>query len=76
MADSLYGARLQGIMVDVFIKPCTRLSNDVYNYRESLRASTIEGIRNSPRLDVHVFLFHKEKNNEGSLFIGISQVFY
>ena len=31
-------------MVDVFIKPCTRLSNDEYNYRESLQARAIEGI--------------------------------
>ena len=44
MPDSLYGARLQGIMVYVFIKPCVRLSNDEYNYRESLRARVIEGI--------------------------------
>ena len=44
MPDSLYGVRLQGIMVDVFIKPCTRLSNDEYNYRESLQARAIEGI--------------------------------
>ena len=44
MPDSLYGARLQGIMVDVFIKPCTGLSNDEYNYRDSLQARAIEGI--------------------------------
>ena len=44
MPDSLYDARLQGIMVDVFIKPCTRLSNDEYNYRDSLQARAIEGI--------------------------------
>ena len=44
MPDSLYGARLQGITVDVFIKPCTRLSNDEYNYRDSLQARAIEGI--------------------------------
>ena len=44
MPDSLYGARLEGIMVDVFIKPCTRLRNDEYNYRESLQARAIEGI--------------------------------
>ena len=44
MPDSLYGARLQGIMVDVFIKPCTRLSNDEYNHRESLQARVKEGI--------------------------------
>ena len=31
-------------MVDVFIKPCTRLSNDEYNYRESLQVRAIEGI--------------------------------
>ena len=31
-------------MVDVFIKPCTRLSNDEYNYRKSLQARAIEGI--------------------------------
>ena len=47
MPDSLYCARLQGIMVDVFIKPCTRLSNDEYNYRESLQARAIEGIGHS-----------------------------
>ena len=44
MPDSLYGARLQGIMVDVFIKPCTRFSNGEYNYHESLQARAIEGI--------------------------------
>ena len=44
MPDSLYGVRLQGIVVDVFIKPCTRLSNDEYNYPESLQARAIEGI--------------------------------
>ncbi len=37
MADSLYGTLLQGIMVVVFIKQCTRLSNDEYNY-DSLQA--------------------------------------
>ncbi len=44
MADSLYGARLQGIMVIVFIKPCARLSNDEYNYGDSLQACAIEEI--------------------------------
>ena len=44
MPDFLYGARLPGIMADVFIKPCTRLSIDEYNYRESLQARAIEGI--------------------------------
>ena len=43
MPDCLYGARLQGIMVDVFIKPCTRLINDEYNYCESLQARAIGG---------------------------------
>ncbi len=41
MPDSLYGARLQGIMVVVFIKPCARLSNDEYNYHDSLKCATI-----------------------------------
>ena len=35
------------LMVDVFIKPCTRLSIDEYDYRESLHARAIEGIGHS-----------------------------
>ena len=53
MPDSLYGARLQGITVDVFIKPCTRLSNDEYNYRDSLQARAIEGIGHCARFHQH-----------------------
>ena len=49
MPDSLYGVRLQGIMVDVFIKPCMRLINDEYNYCESLQARAIEGIEHWAR---------------------------
>ncbi len=41
---SLYGARLQEVMVVVFIKPFARLSNDEYNYTDSLQACAIEGI--------------------------------
>ncbi len=45
MPDSLSGERLQGIVVVVFIKPCARLRNNEYNYRDSLQARAIEGIR-------------------------------
>jgi len=42
MPDSLYGVHLQGITVVVLIKPCTRLSNNEYNYSDSLQACPIE----------------------------------
>ncbi len=45
MPDSLYGTRLQGIMVVVFITPCARLSNVEYNYRDTLQAHALDGIR-------------------------------
>ena len=44
MPDSLYGARLQGITVVVFIVAKSRAWFDEYIYRDSLQARAIEGI--------------------------------
>ncbi len=44
MPDSLYGARLQGITVVVFIVAKSRIYFDEYNYHNSLQARIIEGI--------------------------------
>ena len=44
MPDSLYGARLQGFTVVVFIVAKSRAWFDEYIYHDSLQARTIEGI--------------------------------
>ena len=47
MPDSLYGVRLQGFMVDVFIIAKSRAWFDEYIYHDSLQARVIEGIGHS-----------------------------
>ena len=44
MPDSLYGARLQGFTVVVFIVAKSRAWFDEYIYHDSLQARAIEGI--------------------------------
>ena len=44
MANSLYEARLEGIMGVVFNKTYRRLGNAEYNYHDSLQARLIGGI--------------------------------
>ena len=44
MPDSLYGARLQGFTVIVFIVAKSRAWFDEYIYHDSLQARAIEGI--------------------------------
>ena len=44
MPDSLYGTRLQGFMVVVFIAAKSRAWFDEYIYHDSLQARAIEGI--------------------------------
>ena len=50
MLDSLYGARLQGFTVVVFIVAKSRAWFDEYIYHDSLQARVIEGIGHSPPL--------------------------
>ena len=47
MPDSLYGARLQGFTVVVFIVAKPRAWFDEYIYHDSLQAHAIEGIGHS-----------------------------
>ena len=47
MPDSLYGARLQGFTVVVFIVAKSRAWFDKYIYHDSLQARAIEGIGHS-----------------------------
>ena len=47
MPDSLYGARLQGFTVVVFIVAKSRAGFDEYIYHDSLQAHAIEGIGHS-----------------------------
>ena len=49
MPDSLYGARLQGFTVVVFIVAKSRAWFDEYIYHDSLQARAIEGIGHSTR---------------------------
>ena len=50
MPDSLYGARLQGITVVVFIVAKSRAWFDEYIYHDSLQARAIEGIGHSSHM--------------------------
>ena len=64
MPDSLYGARLQGIMVVVFIVAKSRAWFDGYNYHDSLQARAIEGIGHW----LYVYTHRKSDTNNAFLY--------